>query len=123
VEEGKDDDFDEIVRDREIFWLPRSTRRGTRKLRIFPLPKDQTMSLRTLSVLAFAALATLSGCASTVTASSAHEPGIAVNPLGSMRADAPTHSEPRQVAERNIFERSPSHGRESRSMFCRRCSN
>jgi hypothetical protein len=79
------------------------------------------MSLRTFSVIAFA-LVTLQGCASTVTASSKREPGIAINPLGTMRADEPTHSEPRHVAERNIFERSASRNREPRTSFCRRCS-
>ncbi|MDB4934335.1 MAG: hypothetical protein JWP87_1307 [Labilithrix sp.] len=81
------------------------------------------MSLRTFGLVALA-LVTLQGCASTVTASSKREPGIAVNPLGSMRADEPTRSEPRPVAERNIFDKSNSHGRESRTSFCRgRCSN
>jgi hypothetical protein len=79
-----------------------------------------------IGVIAFA-LATLQGCApSTVTASSAREPGGATLPsLGAMRADDPPRAE-RHVAERPVGERASSRAREPRTFrpeFCRRCSN
>jgi hypothetical protein len=79
-----------------------------------------------VGVIAFA-LAALQGCApSTVTASSAREPGGAALPsLGAMRADDPPRAE-RHVAERDVAERASSRAREPRTFrpeFCRRCSN
>lgn len=79
-----------------------------------------------VGVIAFA-LAALQGCApSTVTASSAREPGGATLPsLGVMRADDPPRAE-RHVPERHVVERASSHAREPRTFrpeLCSRCSN
>jgi hypothetical protein len=68
------------------------------------------LGILSVGVLAFV-LVTLQGCAPTVTASSAKEPGASPPSLGALRADsdslvAPTYHHP----ERNVAARSPNAG-------------
>ncbi len=85
-----------------------------------------SLGIFSIGVIAFA-LTALQGCASPmVTASSAKEPGASVPGLGHIRPDAPTHVEPRYVAESRPADRSETRSHEARGnrlYFCRRCSN
>ena len=82
------------------------------------------LGIFSVGVIAFA-LATLQGCApSTVTASSAREPGAAMAGLGPLGVDPPARVTERQAIERSAPERAESRAREPR-MFrmdeCTRC--
>lgn len=74
-----------------------------------------------VGVIAFA-LATLQGCApSTVTASSAREPGAAMAGLGALGVDPPARVDERQPMERSAPERAESRAREPRTFRMDEC--
>ena len=87
-------------------------------------PRLGNLGVFSVGVIAFA-LATLQGCAPSVTGSSALEPGAAVPGLGSPRADERPRPEARHDADRPVAERhAAQHARDRGTLRmdnCRRC--
>ena len=85
-----------------------------------------SLGIFSVGVIAFA-LTALQGCASPmVTASSLKEPsGPSTVVVGQLRADAPTHVDPRAASASRVADRPEPRSHESRGNrheFCRRCS-